>query len=50
MKGYHNNNEATKEVISIAPDGISRMYGLDLVWALSVLLYDYPHTTSLFSQ
>lgn len=48
MKGYHNNNEATKEVISIAPDGISRMYAVDLVWALNVLSYDYPHTTFSF--
>jgi len=25
MKGYHNNAEATAEVISVAPDGVSRM-------------------------
>jgi long-chain acyl-CoA synthetase len=25
MKGYYNNPEATKEVISVAPDGVSRM-------------------------
>ena len=28
MKGYHNNKEATDEVISVAPDGKSRMYVL----------------------
>jgi long-chain acyl-CoA synthetase len=27
MKGYHNNEGATQEVISTAPDGTSRMYG-----------------------
>jgi len=26
MRGYHNNSEATDEVISIAPDGVSRMF------------------------
>ena len=25
MKGYYNNPEATEEVISLAPDGVSRM-------------------------
>ena len=25
MRGYHNNKEATDEVISVAPDGVSRM-------------------------
>jgi long-chain acyl-CoA synthetase len=25
MKGYHNNKKATDEVISVAPDGKSRM-------------------------
>jgi acyl-CoA synthetase (AMP-forming)/AMP-acid ligase II len=25
MKGYHNNPEATNEVITHAPDGVSRM-------------------------
>lgn len=26
MRGYHNNPAATKEVISVAPDGVSRMF------------------------
>ncbi|KAL3922081.1 MAG: hypothetical protein SGILL_002395 [Bacillariaceae sp.] len=26
MKGYHNNTQATEEVISVAPDGTSRMF------------------------
>jgi len=30
MKGYHNNKEATDEVISVAPDGKSRMYVLQV--------------------
>jgi long-chain acyl-CoA synthetase len=32
MKGYHNNQEATDEVISFAPDGVSRMYVFNNGW------------------